>query len=230
MSLACDYLTDANHPIDPLQHTAPALFLGPYSRYQMIDAIDFAELIGVVFHPAGTLPFFPHSSHLFSNCETSLEDLWGTASRCLRDNLRELNTPASKFDLLEAALLARLRLVPKASRNRVVDFALETVEASPDSTTITGLTRSIGLSARRFSELFREQVGVSPKVYCRIRRFQMAVERLHRGEDLPWAELALACGYYDQSHFANDFRAFSGISPTTYSAAERPWANHVTVP
>ncbi|HEX7157723.1 MAG TPA: AraC family transcriptional regulator, partial [Edaphobacter sp.] len=215
---------------DPLQHTAPALYLGPYSRYQMIDAIDFAELIGIVFHPAGTLPFFPHPSHLFSNCETSLEDLWGAASRSLRDNLRELNTPAAKFDLLESGLLARLRRVLPASRNRVVDFALEAVEASPDTTTIAGLTRSIGLSARRFSGLFREQVGVSPKLYCRIQRFQKAIECLHRGEDLRWAELALACGYYDQSHFANDFRAFSGISPTTYSAAERPWANHITVP
>jgi AraC-like DNA-binding protein len=34
--------------------------------------------------------------------------------------------------------------------------------------------------------------------------------KLHNGADLPWAELALRCGYYDQSHFANDFRAFSG--------------------
>lgn len=229
ISLARDYLTDANHPTDPLLHTAAALFLGPYSRYQMIDAVDFAELVGVVFHPAGTLPFFPHPSNLFSNCETSLEDLWGAASRSLRDNLRELNTPAEKFDLVEAALVARLRCASAASRNRVVDFALKTVEASPDTTTIVALTRTIGLSTRRFSQLFGEHVGVSPKLYCRIQRFQKAVACLHRGEDLRWAELALACGYYDQSHFANDFRAFSGFSPTTYSAAERPWANHVTV-
>ena len=46
---------------------------------------------------------------------------------------------------------------------------------------------------------------------------------------MPWAELALRCGYYDQSHFANDFRAFSGINPTTYSAHRGPWQNHVPI-
>jgi len=45
--------------------------------------------------------------------------------------------------------------------------------------------------------------------------------------DLPWAELAMECGYYDQSHFANEFRAFSGIDATTYCALRTQWANHV---
>lgn len=229
MSLARDYLTDANHPIDPLEHTAAAIFLGPYSRYQQIDAIDFSELIGVVFHAGGTLPFFSHPVHLFSNCETPLEDLWGSGYRSLRDRLRDAATPEAKFQFFEAELLIRLKRVSEPGRNSVVDFALGTMHAAPDVATIASVTRNIGLSARRFSQLFREHVGVSPKLYCRIQRFQKAVEGLHRGEDLRWAELALACGYYDQSHFANDFRAFSGISPTTYSAAERPWANHITV-
>jgi AraC-like DNA-binding protein len=70
---------------------------------------------------------------------------------------------------------------------------------------------------------------VSPKLYCRIQRFQRTVQQLHRGVDIPWAELALACGYYDQSHFANDFRAFSGISPTTYTNSNRPWSNHIAL-
>jgi AraC-like DNA-binding protein len=57
--------------------------------------------------------------------------------------------------------------------------------------------------------------------------FQQAVQLIHRGADIHWAELAITCGYYDQSHFANDFRAFSGLSPNHYSATPRPWANHV---
>ena len=254
ISLARDYLTDANHPTDSLQHTAPAIFLGLYSRYQWIDAIDFAELIGIVFHPGGTLPFFPHPSHLFSDHETSLEDLWGASSRSLRDRLREAATPSAEFTLLEANLLLRLKQsgapfmtqsyrgigVPSqlcwlgqmggVLRHPLVDFALAAIDRSPHTATVASLTRSIGLSPRRLSQLFREQVGVSPKLYCRIQRFQRAVQSLHRGEDLPWAELALACGYYDQSHFSNDFRAFSGINPTTYTAAQRPWANHIAEP
>src|SRR5437773_2037032 len=77
----------------------------------------------------------------------------------------------------------------------------------PGTTTAAAPTRDIGVSPRRLSQLFREQIGDSPKLYCRIQRFQQAVQLIHRGADIHWAELALTCGYYDQSHFANDFHA-----------------------
>jgi AraC-like DNA-binding protein len=60
------------------------------------------------------------------------------------------------------------------------------------------------------------------KPYCRIQRFQQAVQLIHRGADIHWAELALTCGYYDQSHFANDFQAFSGPSPTPMGQPHLP--------
>jgi AraC-like DNA-binding protein len=52
---------------------------------------------------------------------------------------------------------------------------------------------------------------------------------LHAGSEVRWPELALDCGYYDQSHFANEFRAFSGVDATTYSARRTIWANHIAV-
>ena len=229
ISLARDYLTDANHPTNPLTLTPPALFLGLYSIHQNIDTIDLAELIGISFHPAGTLPFFPHSTDLFTNRETSVEDLWGDSLRSLRDHLRELPTPRQKFAALESFLLNRLRTTRSPNQHPVVRFSLEALHSAPTATTVAELTRTTGLSARRLSQLFREHVGVPPKLYSRILRFQQALQRLHRGEDIPWPELALDCGYYDQSHFANDFRAFSGLSPTTYTNATRPWANHINL-
>jgi AraC-like DNA-binding protein len=226
ISLARDYLTDANHPTDPLQHTPAALFLGIYTRHQHIDTIDLAELIGISFHPGGTLAFFPANTQLFTNCETSLEDIWGRTTEDLRSDLREAKTPAQKFALLESALLRRLQ-TKAPTQNPVIHHALIHLNRSPGTTTIAELTRQTGLSPRRLSQLFREQIGVSPKLYCRIRRFQQAVQQMHRGADIPWAELALTCGYYDQSHFTNDFHAFSGLSPTHYAAAQRRWSNHI---
>jgi AraC-like DNA-binding protein len=55
------------------------------------------------------------------------------------------------------------------------------------------------------------------------------VRQLYSGAEVPWAELALDCGYYDQSHFANEFRAFSGIDATTYSSSRTRWANHIAL-
>jgi AraC-like DNA-binding protein len=227
ISLARDYLTDANHPTNPLETSPAAIFLGIHSHHQQIDAIDFAELIGILFHPGGTLAFFPDDTHTFTNCETSLEDLWGRAASNLRNDLRRAPTSDQKFDLLDFALRHRLSESKTPHRIPAVDFALTHLHQSPGTTTIAELTRTTGLSPRRLSQLFREQIGVSPKIYCRIQRFQQAVQQIHHGVDIRWAELALTCGYYDQSHFANDFRAFSGLSPTTYSASKRLWANHI---
>ena len=227
ISLARDYLTDANNFANPLSHTPAAIFLGIYSRYQQIDAIDFTELLGIVFHPGGTVAFFPDHTDVFTNRETSLEDLWGRAALNLRNDLREAPTPARKFDLLDFALRHRLTESKTHRRSPAVDYALTKLRHSPGTTTVAALTRDMGISPRRLSQLFRDHVGVSPKLYCRIQRFQQAVQHMHRGDDIHWAELALTCGYYDQSHFINDFHAFSGLSPTLYSTTQRRWSNHV---
>jgi len=226
LSLARDFLTDANHPTDPLAPQPAALLLGIYSRYQQIDAFDFAGLMGVVFRPGGTLPFLRESAYRLSNRETALEDVWPEAAS-LRCALREAGTVAQKFSLLESALLARLRQSQRHELHPAVRLSLASICSHASAATVAELTRDTGLSTRRLAQLFEEQVGVSPKLYCRIRRFQQAIAQLHTGSEMPWAELALACGYYDQSHFSNDFRAFSGISPSTYSSSARPWANHV---
>jgi AraC-like DNA-binding protein len=229
INLARDYLTDANHPTNPLEPSPAAIFLGIHSHHQQIDAIDLTELIGILFHPGGTVPFFPDPTHVFTNRETSLEDLWANAAANLRNDLREAHTPARKFDLLDFALCHRLSESKTQRRTPSIDYALTHVHQFPGATTITELTRDMGISPRRLSQLFREQIGVSPKLYCRIQRFQQAVQQMHRGADIRWAELALTCGYYDQAHFTNDFRAFSGLNATAYTAAKRPWANHVPV-
>jgi AraC-like DNA-binding protein len=212
-----------------------AVLVGIFSRYQVIDTADLAHLVGIVFRPAGTTPFFSACTHLFTNLETPLEDLWSTGDlrsstpHTLRDQLHEAPTPQAKFDALEAALLTRLRRFKDPTPHPLVRYALNTLDAAPGVTTVAELSRSTGLSPRRLAQLFAQHVGVSPKLYARIQRFQQTVQLLHRGADIPWAELALACGYYDQSHFANDFRAFSGLSPTTYCAAPRPWSNHIAL-
>ena len=71
------------------------------------------------------------------------------------------------------------------------------------------------------------EVGLTPKHYCRIRRFQRAVTLANCGRHVDWPQVALDCGYFDQAHFINDFRSFSGLTPTRYLAARTPFQNHV---
>ena len=242
ISLARDYLTDCS---DFLEHgcqnaamtrrSPAALMIGMRSRYDLIDRFDMQELIGVIFRPGGSMAFFPVNSHAFANTETALEDVWGRGAETLRERMRVATSAAQKFDLLEGEFLRRLRESSSSDNPAAVSLALAALHRGEDTRltvpvpTIREIGRQTGLSTRRLSEIFRERVGVSPKLYQRILRFQRAVQQMHRGTEVRWMELALECGYYDQSHFANDFREFSGISPTTYSATRRLWSNHLPV-
>jgi AraC-like DNA-binding protein len=232
LNLARDFLLDCPEG-RPSQPVAPALVVGARSVFEIVDSSDMADLIGIVFEPGGFGAFAGDAADLFTNRSVVLDDVWGAGAPGLRNRLREIKGVHARLAFLEGFLLERFApKLPETGllRRRVVGFALGRFEGAPGLATVRDVARSTGWSERRFSQVFREEVGFSPKVWCRIQRFQRIVRRLHAGGDLPWAELALDCGFYDQSHFANEFRAFSGIDATTYSALPRtPWANHVPV-
>jgi AraC-like DNA-binding protein len=77
--------------------------------------------------------------------------------------------------------------------------------------------------------LFREQVGLTPKLFYRLHRFQGVLWQTALGAPVDWSDVALAGGYCDQAHLAHEFRDFSGISPTAYLASERTVVNHVPI-
>jgi transcriptional regulator GlxA family with amidase domain len=73
------------------------------------------------------------------------------------------------------------------------------------------VTRELDLSRRRLIEIFTEDVGMTPKRYARVRRFQRALAMATAGSPPHWAELALACGYFDQAHLCREWgRAHRG--------------------
>ncbi len=220
VNLARDFLLDCPEGKADLR-MPPALVVGARSVYEIVDTSDMAELIGIVFEPGGFGLFAADPVDLFSNRTIDLEAVWGATTRGLRDRLRELPTPQAKLACLEGFLAERV--APRLTRHGPlrsgeVAFALHAFAGEPGAATVREVARKIGWSERRFSQVFREEVGLAPKTWSRVQRFQRVVRQLHAGCEVRWAELALDCGYYDQSHFANEFRAFSGIDATTYSA------------
>ena len=94
--------------------------------------------------------------------------------------------------------------------------------------TVGDVVQGIGISSRRFWELFRNEVGLSPKAFCRIRRFNAVLTHIERLTTVDWLDVALSCGYFDQAHFNHDFRAFAGLSPSAY-LRDRMSRTHVVV-
>jgi AraC-like DNA-binding protein len=223
MSLSRPHLTDCGEDGTITRRLPRAIVVGVRARFEVIDTTDMEELVGVAFHPGGFARLFRERADLFFEQSVGLDDI-GVAPQ-IADRLCEAATPAQKLSALGQRLTGLIKR--DIRRSELVDHAIHLFRSR--ALTVSQCARSLGLSERRLSQVFREEVGMAPKTWCRIGRFQAAVRALHCGVDVPWAELALRCGYYDQSHFANDFRAFSGIDPTTYSAQRGRWQNHVAI-
>ncbi len=221
---------DVLHAYDRGEAESPRRFRGPvvcgaHSEFFVIDTAQQAAVMGVHFKPGGAFPFLNLPAGELHNAQVPLDALWGRAAGALRDRVLEARTPAARFRALEQALLARAAL--PLTRHPAVAFALGEFQAPAGAPTVSDVTSQVGLSGRRFSEVFTREVGLTPKLFCRVRRFQRVLRLLARGREFDWARVALECGYFDQAHFNHDFRAFSGINPTTYLAQRTEHLNHV---
>ena len=214
---------------DRCQTFGGSLLSGAHSQYQVISTAAQRSIIGVHFRPGGAFPFLRMPAGELRDTSVSLDTLWGAAAVDLRDQLLGAPTHQDRFEILERVLLAEL--MRGANRHAAVGFALRRFMTEPQVTTVAGVTDQIGLSPKRFIQVFRDETGFTPKVFCRIRRFQQVLGVMEAGvggvKNVEWANVALDCGYFDQAHFIHDFRAFSGINPTSYLANRTPHRNHV---
>ncbi len=222
LNLSSDSLTDCGENGAVTRNVPRAIVVGARGRYEVIDTRDLAELAGIIIRPGGFARLFRERADLFFEQSISLDSVWREP---VIDELCDVASPGEKLCRLEHLLIGLVSA--DIARSEMVDHAIYLFRKKQLS--VAECARSVGISERRLSQVFREEVGLAPKMWCRIHRFQAATRALHEGVDVPWAELALRCGYYDQSHFANDFRAFSGIDPTTYCALRARWRNHVPV-
>lgn len=204
-----------------------ALLVGVQSEYFVLDTAEQQSVIGVHFKPGGAFPFFKMPAGELHNQHLSLDELWGDSAHELRERLLQAATPELKFQILEDSLLVHIR--KPLVRHPAVDFAIQEFAGVSRAPSIAQVSDKVGLSSRRFIDIFSDQVGLTPKLYCRVQRFQHVLRRIQISGDVDWTDLALSCGYFDQAHFIHDFRAFSGLSPTAYAAHRTEHLNHVPI-
>jgi AraC-like DNA-binding protein len=214
ISLAEGPLRAPAGPTEESGKIASSLVLGIRSHFSVIDTATLKSAMGVIFWAGGARAFFDEPADTFHNENVPLDLIWGSIASELRDRLREAGTAAEKFHALETALLERVN--KRFELHGAVLFALGQFARTPHVRSVLEVAREAGLSRRRFAQVFREQVGLTPKLYWRLRRFQDVLKQISLGSPVDWADLALAGGYCDQAHLANEFRHFSGVSPTAY--------------
>ena len=144
----------------------------------MIDTSEQEHVAGVAFKPGGTVPFIRVPADEISDADIPLAELWSRrAAAALRERLLESRDADAALDVLEATLRAHFS---PPGLHPAVAFALTAFARAAGTATIAGVTSAIGMSPKRFIERFKTEVGLTPKRFCRIRRFQHAVTRVHR--------------------------------------------------
>jgi AraC-like DNA-binding protein len=191
-------------------------FSGSHSGYIIIDALPASSMIGVHFKAGGAVPFLGSPADELRDRVVELEAIWGARAWDLRDQLLAARGPQAKFRRLEQFLLDRLERWSAPGRSRHVSWALQRLLGQPEMPAIRDVVDELGISHKHFVAQFRRQVGLTPKLFCRIQRFQQVLSRIASQQTVEWADVACGCGYFDQAHFVHDFQSFSGLNPSAY--------------
>jgi len=134
----------------------------------------------------------------------------------LERSIRRAADNAARIGLIEAFLLRNL--VRPALDERMVDAA-RSVQECGGRIQVKELCEKYHLERRQFLRRFISCVGIMPKLFAQLVRFQSVFEAMDKQpEGIEWSEIAMSAGYYDQAHFINAFRSFNGHSPTAYQA------------
>jgi AraC-like DNA-binding protein len=169
-----------------------------------------AAMLGIQFRPHGAAELLRLPISELTNSAVALEDLSKQLFRqleCLQD-LSSLTKAATALD----SILHRIAEQARRGEDRI-SYVVRTIERTCGLVSIAQVADRVGWSARQLQRRFRSAVGISPKLFGRMRRFQ-EVLRAMESPGSNWVNAAVRCGYFDQAHLIRDFREFTGKTPT----------------
>jgi len=198
---------------------------GIRAGYYVKDVAPGAATLGATLRPGACQALFGIPADEVSGWHYPLADLWGPAAQTLYEQLQEVGDFEGRLQLLESFLAARVERV--SGMHPAIAHALNRFSATTD---ISAVVDETGYSHRHFIHLFRQTVGLPPRVYTRLLRFQRILKHGFDRTFGRWIDVALEAGYADQAHFNREFREMTGISPTEYLVNRRGDSHHVLIP
>lgn len=216
----------------PFQRSTPAgewerqprsFIVGELTRFLLLRPTGDVEVMGVRFRPVGAYRFLPFSLSDFTDSTVSTGNIWGHKGICLEDAVLEARNNLQRQQLVEEFLLRQL--VSTNSRPRL-EAAVKEIIRIRGQTRVQEVAAEIGWSSRQLEREFRVGVGLSPKAFARIMRFQNLLRLVGEGALREWTSLALEGGYADQPHMVREFREFAGHSPAERRLTEGEFGSH----
>lgn len=201
------------------------LLSGQFIGFSDLSFTGTIKILAVIFHTHAASAFFRMPVSELCNRKVSADEAGDRELQELEDRILYEADDLNCIRLVERFLLSRLN-PPKEHNLERMFSAIHTINRSKGEVRISDLASSVFLSTKQFQRVFTGHVGISPKEFLRIVRFQHSLYVLQSNPGISFSQLAYECGFYDQSHLINEFKVFSGYTPKEYLAVCAPHSDY----
>jgi AraC-like DNA-binding protein len=202
--------------------TPPIELWGQITKPTAVRSSGKNRMLGIRFFAHSAAYFFEQDMFELNDQVTNAMDVLGNSVRIL--HLQLLETPAlnKRIELIEHFLLLRLSATErKQDKMSVIGEISKELQSDILSDNIKTIASRYAMSPRYLQRLFLQYTGVTPKLYHKINRFQLSLKLVTK-KDTSLTSIAYDCGYFDQSHFIREFKSFTGVTPSAYTAEAYP--------
>jgi len=197
---------------DCLQRQQTAFVFGQLKSYMELIPSSSMGIMGIRFFPHGLSAFTKTPLNELKQNEVSLVDMFGKSAQTIAEQIASCVNTEDRIAVMERFLMAQLRHgIPQF---QMMSEVLKEIVKHSGDISINYLVKKYKLSEKHIERIFLQNVGIGPKLFSRILKFQNVFKLATESDSL--TKLGLHAGYFDQSHFIREFRAFTGYSPREY--------------
>ncbi len=208
--------------VDPesLAPSSASTVIGPISRNLLVKPFGHSVVAIVRFLPGGLSTIFHIPATELSDQNIDCEAVLGSAAKRLVERTGNSHDLTDIVGVFDNFFLKHISSYPNVDIQ--IQEALKVMAAQGGQISIRKIAENSGLSRRQFERRFVKTVGISPKRFCRIKRFATVFPYHTKFPGHGWADVAAACGYSDQAHLIRECNFFTGRSPETYLNSMKP--------
>lgn len=202
-----------NETLQPNAQFTKVWISGQHRNYISISAHQNSEMFVIQFKPFGAFPFLHFPMQQLTEQVVQSSDIFDNELVELRELLLKPENSSEKFTIAQRWLIQRYaeQMLPPED---LIDL-LGQLQQAPVAKH-NELIENYPSTQKHLINQFKKYVGLTPKYYHRILRFNEILGKIRNEERLPWAQIAYDCGYADQSHFIKEFKHFSGFNPKEF--------------
>lgn len=205
---------DAQVPLSPQK----VIFMGPHTnliyRYPGKQTLGFQ----VIFQPGTIYQLTNIATHELTNQYIDAELIFGTQLRLVNEQLFYARNYTAMISIIERFLMALIS--GSKSSNHPVDEISKAIIYEKDLFSLDKFLKTAWLSHRQVDRMFKMRIGMLPKQFLQMSRFDKAFRMKNRFPGKDWLSVALHCGYYDYQHLVKEYKAFTGYTPVQFFAID----------